>query len=156
MLFLDLRDHYGITQLVISPENDSAATAARVPRESVIRVVGEVRERSPETINFQIAPCFRDEDARADRSLFREIVAEGGVVRALCVPGIEAQPRSFFDGLEAFVKESGGQGLAWLINGAQATGSIAAALEHEHDQPHHRGLLSRSGVSHFPHRRIAG
>ena len=51
VLFLDLRDHYGITQLVISPENDSAATAARVPRESVIRVVGEVRERSPETIN---------------------------------------------------------------------------------------------------------
>ena len=338
VLFLDLRDHYGITQLVVSPENDSAATAARVPRESVIRVVGEVRERSPETINsamttgevevavgelevlsaseplpfsvaeetetgesmrlsyrfldlrraglhrrirlrseviasirrrmtemgfaefqtpiltssspegardylvpsrlypgrfyalpqspqqfkqllmvsgfdryFQIAPCFRDEDARADRSpgehyqcdiemafveqedvfavveelfsglfheftdwqvsgppfprlshaeamlrfgtdkpdlrfgleirdlshifagysfrLFREIVAEGGVVRALCVPKLEAQPRSFFDGLEVFVKESGGQGLAWLINGAQATGSIAAALD---------------------------
>ncbi len=61
--------------------------------------------------------------------LFREIVAEGGVVRALCVPKLEAQPRSFFDGLEVFVKESGGQGLAWLINGAQATGSIAAALD---------------------------
>ena len=51
ILFLDLRDHYGITQLVISPENDVAATASKVPRESVIRVVGDVRERSPETIN---------------------------------------------------------------------------------------------------------
>ena len=338
VLFLDLRDHYGITQLVVSPENDSAATAARIPRESVIRAEGEARERSPEAINkametgevevavrglevlspaeplpfpvaeetetgegmrlsyrfldlrraglhrriqlrseviasirrrmtamgftelqtpvltssspegardylvpsrlypgrfyalpqspqqfkqllmvsgfdryFQIAPCFRDEDARADRSpgehyqcdiemafveqedifavveelfsglfleftnwqvtappfprlshaeamlrfgtdkpdlrfgldirdlseifadssfrLFREIVAEGGVVRALCVPGLEARPRSFFDGLEAFVKDSGGQGLAWLVNGADPTGSIAAALE---------------------------
>ena len=338
VLFLDLRDHYGLTQLVVSPENDSAATAARVPRESVVRVEGEVRERSPESINrametgevevavgemevlspaeplpfsvaeeaetgesmrlsyrfldlrreglhrriqlrsevitsirrrmaemgftefqtpvltssspegardylvpsrlypgrfyalpqspqqfkqllmvsgfdryFQIAPCFRDEDARADRSpgehyqcdmemafveqedvfavveelfsglfhefsdwqvtgkpfprfshaeamlrfgtdkpdlrlgleirdlshifadssfrLFREIVAEGGVVRALCVPGLEVRPRSFFDGLEDFVRESGGQGLAWLIPGGRATGSIAAALE---------------------------
>ncbi len=338
VLFLDLRDHYGITQLVVSPENDSAAIAARVPRESVIRAEGEVRERSPEAVNrametgeveiavgglevlspaeplpfpvaeetetgegmrlsyrfldlrraglhrriqlrseviasirrrmtemgfaelqtpvltssspegardylvpsrlypghfyalpqspqqfkqllmvsgfdryFQIAPCFRDEDARADRSpgehyqcdlemafveqedvfavveelfsglfveftdwqvtarpfprfshaeamlrfgtdkpdlrfgleiqdlshifadssfrLFREIVAKGGVVRALCVPGIGARPRSFFDGLEAFVKDSGGQGLAWLISGAEPTGSIAAALE---------------------------
>ena len=338
ILFLDLRDHYGITQLVISPENDAAETAAKIPRESVIRVVGDVRERSPETINsametgeveiavrelevlslaeplpfpvaedpdvgestrlsyrfldlrraglhhriqlrseviasirrrmtemgfaefqtpiltssspegardylvpsrlypgqfyalpqapqqfkqllmvsgfdryFQIAPCFRDEDARADRSpgefyqldlemafveqedvfavveelfsglfreftdwevtappfprlshadamlrfgtdkpdlrfaleiqdlsaifadssfrLFRDIVAAGGVVRALCVPEMEAQPRSFFDGLEAFVKEAGGKGLAYLINGAQATGSIATALE---------------------------
>ena len=61
--------------------------------------------------------------------LFRDIVAAGGVVRALCVPGLEAQPRSFFDGLETFVKEAGGKGLAYLINGAQATGSIAAALE---------------------------
>ena len=338
ILFLDLRDHYGITQLVISPENDVATTASKVPRESVIRVVGDVRERSPETINstmetgeveiavrelevlslaeplpfpvaedpdvgestrlsyrfldlrraglhhriqlrsevvasirrrmtdmsfaefqtpiltssspegardylvpsrlypgrfyalpqapqqfkqllmvsgfdryFQIAPCFRDEDARADRSpgefyqldlemafveqedvfavveelfsglfheftdwavtappfprlshadamlrfgtdkpdlrfgleiqdlseifadssfrLFRDIVAAGGVVRALCVPAMEAQPRSFFDSLEAFVKEAGGKGLAYLINEAQATGSIATALE---------------------------
>ena len=338
VLFLDLRDHYGITQLVISPEDDAATTAAKVPRESVIRVVGDVRERSPAAINsamktgeieiavrelevlspaeplpfsvaeepevgestrlsyrfldlrraglhrriqlrsdviasirrrmtdmgfaefqtpiltssspegardylvpsrlypgqfyalpqapqqfkqllmvsgfdryFQIAPCFRDEDARADRSpgefyqldleiafveqedvfavveelfsglfceftdwavtappfprlshadamlrfgtdkpdlrfaleiqdlseifaessfrLFRDIVAAGGVVRALCVPELEAQPRSFFDGLETFVKEAGGKGLAYLINGAQATGSIAAALE---------------------------
>ena len=37
ILFLDLRDHYGITQLVISPENDAAITASKVPRESVIR-----------------------------------------------------------------------------------------------------------------------
>jgi len=338
ILFLDLRDHYGLTQLVIAPENDAAATAAKVPRESVIRVEGDVRKRSPETINrametgeieiavralavlslaeplpfavaedpevgestrlsyrfldlrraglhrriqlrseviasirrrmtgmgfaefqtpiltssspegardylvpsrlypgefyalpqapqqfkqllmvsgfdryFQIAPCFRDEDARADRSpgefyqldlemafveqedvfavieelfyglfreftawevtappfprlshadamlrfgtdkpdlrlgleiqdlsdifaessfrLFRDIVAAGGVVRALCVPGLEAQPRSFFGSLEAFVQEAGGKGLAYLINGAQPTGSIAAALE---------------------------
>ena len=338
VLFLDLRDHYGITQLVISPENDVAATAAKIPRESVIRVVGDVRERSPETINsametgevevavrelevlslaeplpfpvaedsevgestrlsyrfldlrraglhrriqlrseviasirrrmtgmgfaefqtpiltssspegardylvpsrlypgqfyalpqapqqfkqllmvsgfdryFQIAPCFRDEDARADRSpgefyqldlemafveqgdvfavveelfyglfseftdwemtappfpslshadamlrfgtdkpdlrfaleiqdlsdifaassfrLFKDIVAAGGVVRALCVPAMEGQPRSFFDNLEAFVKEAGGKGLAYLINGAQVSGPIATALE---------------------------
>ena len=338
ILFLDLRDHYGLTQLVIAPGNDVAATAAKVPRESVIRVEGDVRKRSPETINrametgeieiavralevlslaeplpfavaedpevgestrlsyrfldlrraglhrriqlrseviasirrrmtgmgfaefqtpiltssspegardylvpsrlypgefyalpqapqqfkqllmvsgfdryFQIAPCFRDEDARADRSpgefyqldlemafveqedvfavieelfyglfreftawevtappfprlshadamlrfgtdkpdlrlgleiqdlsdifaessfrLFRDIVAAGGVVRALCVPGLEAQPRSFFGSLEAFVQEAGGKGLAYLINGAQPTGSIAAALE---------------------------
>ena len=339
VLFLDLRDHYGITQLVVAPGNDSAAAAAKVTRESVVRVEGEVRQRPPETINramktgeieiavrglevlsaadplpfpvadesevgestrlsyrfldlrraglhrriqlrseviasirrrltemgfaefqtpiltssspegardylvpsriypgrfyalpqapqqfkqmlmvsgfdryFQIAPCFRDEDARADRSpgefyqldlemafveqedvfavveelfsslfrefsgwevtappfprishaeamlrfgtdkpdlrfgleiqdlsgtfaessfrLFREMVATGGVVRALCVPEMEERPRSFFDSLEAFVKEAGGQGLAYLVNGAQdSSGPIAAALE---------------------------
>ena len=339
VLFLDLRDHYGITQLVIAPDNDSAEAAAKVPRESVVRVEGEVRERSPGTINramktgeveiavqelkvlspagplpfpvaeesevgestrlsyrfldlrragmhhriqlrseviasirrrmaamgfsefqtpiltssspegardylvpsrlypgrfyalpqapqqfkqmlmvsgfdryFQIAPCFRDEDARADRSpgefhqldlemafveqedvfavveelfsglfreftgwqvteppfprishadallrfgtdkpdlrfgleiqdlsgifadasfrLFGDVVAAGGAVRALCVPGLEEMPRSFFDSLEGFVKEAGGGGLAYLVNGAQgASGPIASALE---------------------------
>ena len=339
VLFLDLRDHYGITQLVVAPDNDSATAAAKVTRESVVRVDGEVRQRPTETINramktgeieiavrglellsaadplpfpvadesevgestrlsyrfldlrraglhrriqlrseviasirrgltgmgfaefqtpiltssspegardylvpsriypgrfyalpqapqqfkqmlmvsgfdryFQIAPCFRDEDARADRSpgefyqldlemafveqedvfavveelfsslfrefsgwevttppfprishaeamlrfgtdkpdlrfgleiqdlsgifaessfrLFEEVVATGGVVRALCVPEMEERPRSFFDSLEAFVKEAGGQGLAYLVNGAQAaSGPIAAALE---------------------------
>ena len=70
-------------------------------------------------------------DIFADSSfrLFKDIVGAGGVVRALCVPAMEAQPRSFFDGLEAFVKEAGGKGLAYLINGAQATGPIASALE---------------------------
>ena len=51
ILFLDLRDHYGIIQLVFSPENETATVAAKIPRESVIRVIGDVRERSPETIN---------------------------------------------------------------------------------------------------------
>ena len=364
ILFLDLRDHYGITQLVISPENDAATTASKVPRESVIRVVGDVRERSPETINsametgeveiavrelevlslaeplpfsvaedpdvgestrlsyrfldlrraglhrriqlrseviasirrrmtkmgfaefqtpiltssspegardylvpsrlypgrfyalpqapqqfkqllmvsgfdryFQIAPCFRDEDARADRSpgefyqldlemafveqedvfavveelfsslfreftdwkvtappfprlshadamlrfgtdkpdlrfgleiqdlseifadssfrLFGDIIATGGVVRALCVPELKSQPRSFFDGLEAFVKEAGGKGLAYLINGAQATGPIATALEQSVCNRIIERMRSRAGISHFLPRRTA-
>ena len=40
VLFLDLRDHYGLTQLVVSPEDDSAATAAGGPP----RVGGPRRE----------------------------------------------------------------------------------------------------------------
>ena len=48
MTFMDLRDRYGITQLVFNMDADSAlcTTARKLGREFVIQVTGEVRERS--------------------------------------------------------------------------------------------------------------
>jgi aspartyl-tRNA synthetase len=51
LLFIDLRDHYGMTQCVL-PAGSAAFTAAEALRvESVITVTGQVVPRSPETIN---------------------------------------------------------------------------------------------------------
>ena len=44
-MFIDLRDHYGLTQLVLSPETPGFALAERVRAESVIRVDGVVVAR---------------------------------------------------------------------------------------------------------------
>ncbi len=54
LLFVDLRDHYGITQLVADPDSPAFATAETLRAESVIGVDGAVRERSEETINSAI------------------------------------------------------------------------------------------------------
>ena len=341
LLFVDLRDHYGITQLVFTPDFDAYGQVARLNRESVISVTGEVVERSVDAVNremqtgvvevraedmellsaadplpfpiaeeqpvhenarltyrfldlrrrglhrrialrseviaslrrrlaemdfgefqtpiltssspegardflvpsrlhpgkfyalpqapqqfkqmlmiggfdryFQIAPCFRDEDARADRSpgefyqldlemafveeedvfevvedlfagifgefgkweappppfpripyaqamlrygtdkpdlrfgleiedvsdlfaasdfrIFRQIVEQGGAVRALCVPEVADRPRSFFDNLGKFIEAEKGKGLAYLLyrdDGVQ--GPVAAVLGDE-------------------------
>jgi aspartyl-tRNA synthetase len=51
LLFIDLRDHYGITQIVADPDSPAFATAETVRSEWVIKVDGEVRARSAETIN---------------------------------------------------------------------------------------------------------
>jgi aspartyl-tRNA synthetase len=51
LMFIDLRDHYGLTQLVLSPETPGFAVAERLRAESVIRVDGQVVARSPETLN---------------------------------------------------------------------------------------------------------
>ncbi len=51
LLFIDLRDHYGLTQLVIEPETPVFAVAERLRAESVIRVDGKVVARTPETQN---------------------------------------------------------------------------------------------------------
>lgn len=51
LLFIDLRDHYGITQIVADPDSPSFEVAERVRGEWVIRVDGEVKARTEETVN---------------------------------------------------------------------------------------------------------
>ena len=45
LMFIDLRDHYGLTQLVLSPETPGFAIAERVRAESVLRIDGVVLAR---------------------------------------------------------------------------------------------------------------
>ncbi|MGE0845116.1 MAG: aspartate--tRNA ligase [Flavobacteriaceae bacterium] len=54
LLFIDLRDHYGITQVVADPDSAAFRTAEKVRAEWVIRVDGEVKKRTDETINAQL------------------------------------------------------------------------------------------------------
>jgi len=54
LVFIDLRDHYGLTQLVISPETPGFNVIERLRAESVIRIDGEVVARSPETVNANL------------------------------------------------------------------------------------------------------
>jgi aspartyl-tRNA synthetase len=51
LLFIDLRDHYGLTQIVVAPSSTAFAAAERVRAESVIRIDGKVVERTAETVN---------------------------------------------------------------------------------------------------------
>ena len=53
--FIDLRDHYGITQIVCGPTNPSFDKLTRLRAESVIGVEGEVIARDPSTINPDLA-----------------------------------------------------------------------------------------------------
>jgi len=55
LLFVDLRDHYGITQCVIEPEVPAFAALERLRPESVVRIDGRVVARSAETVNAQLA-----------------------------------------------------------------------------------------------------
>lgn len=53
-LFIDLRDHYGISQVVVYPNADFYEAAKRCPSESVITVTGELLARDAEAINKDI------------------------------------------------------------------------------------------------------
>lgn len=51
LLFVDLRDHYGITQIVVDTDSPAFQTLDRLRVESVVTVEGQVVARSPETVN---------------------------------------------------------------------------------------------------------
>ena len=54
LIFVDLRDHYGISQIVSDTQKDTFDILEKISLESVISVHGKVVERSTETINHNI------------------------------------------------------------------------------------------------------
>ncbi len=54
LLFLDLRDHFGITQCVIENQNKNFKTLEKLRPESVILINGSVIKRSKETLNKEL------------------------------------------------------------------------------------------------------
>ena len=55
LLFVDLRDHYGLTQVVADSESPAFKTLDRLRVESVVTVEGNVVARSAETVNPNLA-----------------------------------------------------------------------------------------------------
>ena len=54
LLFLDVRDRHGITQVMVPNESPGMATAKRLRSEYVVAVLGTVRRRDPETVNAKL------------------------------------------------------------------------------------------------------
>ncbi len=54
LLFIDLRDNYGITQCIIDKDNKYFSDLEKLQLETVIKVEGKVVNRSKETINNEI------------------------------------------------------------------------------------------------------
>ena len=72
VVFIDVRDHYGLTQVVVNPDQPFFAEAEKVRNEYVVTVTGEVVARTPETINPNMATGEV------------ELVASAFVIESLC------------------------------------------------------------------------
>ncbi|KAA8606166.1 aspartyl-tRNA synthetase [Salipiger aestuarii] len=54
ILFIDLRDHYGVTQVLCDPDSAAFAAVEKVRSEWCIRIDGEVKARAPELVNAKL------------------------------------------------------------------------------------------------------
>ena len=69
VLFVDLRDHYGITQIVVYPDASFQKEIAHLPKETVVTFDGEVEYRSKENLNRKLETGEIEVVARAYRVL---------------------------------------------------------------------------------------
>ncbi|MBE6446938.1 MAG: aspartate--tRNA ligase [Alphaproteobacteria bacterium] len=51
LIFIDLRDHYGITQCVVSPDSSAFSEVEKIRLESIVTIEGQVLKRSEDTEN---------------------------------------------------------------------------------------------------------
>ncbi len=72
-----------------------------------------------------VSDIFRASEFR----VFKEIVAEGGAIRGVCIPGGNGYTRSQIDALVDQAKEIGFGGLIWVRPGAPPTSSVRALSE---------------------------
>ncbi|HKA26121.1 MAG TPA: aspartate--tRNA ligase [Gaiellaceae bacterium] len=73
LIFIDLRDHTGIVQLVVNPEHapEAAATAHEIRNEFVLQAEGEVTARAPEAVNPNLPTGEVEVQVRALRIVSR-------------------------------------------------------------------------------------
>ena len=55
LLFIDLRDNYGLTQCVVDNENKVFKEIENLPLETVLKIIGKVIERNKDTINENLS-----------------------------------------------------------------------------------------------------
>ncbi len=54
LLFIDLRDNFGLTQCIVDKDNENFSKLEKIPLETVIKVEGKVLKRTLDTINNEI------------------------------------------------------------------------------------------------------
>ncbi len=59
-----------------------------------------------------VTKIFKSEDVKL--KIFKDIIAKGGIVKAIPVPNTISKPRSFFDGLNNWAISEGASGLAYI------------------------------------------
>ena len=55
LLFIDLRDNYGVTQCIIDKDNKNFLNLEKTQLETVVKIEGKVVARSEDTINKEIS-----------------------------------------------------------------------------------------------------
>ena len=64
LVFIDVRDRYGVTQVVVRDDPGLLEAAQRLRPEYVVAVIGRVDRRSPESVNPKVSTGEIEVDAR--------------------------------------------------------------------------------------------
>ena len=99
----------------------------RIPYDEAMLKYGSDK---PDLRNPLVVAEASESFAGSSFGVFANLVAKGGVVRAIPAPGAAARPRSFFDKLNDWARGEGAPGLGYVVfEGGGAKGPIAKFLD---------------------------
>ena len=84
LIFIDLRDHYGITQCVVEPDSPAFAIVDKARSEWVLTLTGHIEARTEDTINPDM-PTGEIELRIDEAFLFASVVSGPGIPGGCCV-----------------------------------------------------------------------
>ncbi|MGQ0526563.1 MAG: aspartate--tRNA ligase [Alphaproteobacteria bacterium] len=118
-LFEEFSDATGVKHSV------TKAPWQRIPfREAMLKYGSDKPDLRNPLIITEVTDVFARDDV--EFKAFKGVIAKGGVVRAIRVPGVAGKPRSFFDKLNSWAQGEGAPGLGYItFEGAEGSGPIA-------------------------------
>ncbi len=137
MSFVTQEDVFNTIEPVMASVFEEFANGRGVSKPPFVRIPYDVSmlEYGSDKPDLRNPLKITDVTSHFDQSgfgLFAKIVAAGGVVRAIPAPGAASKPRSFFDKLNEWARESGAGGLGYISFDAEgAKGPIAKNLQAE-------------------------
>ncbi len=116
---------------VFSEFSDKKVTQIPFPRIAYDEAMLKYGNDKPDLRNPLLISDVNEIFAGSGFSIFANIIAKNGVVRAIPAPGVAGEPRSFFDKKIAFAQELGAPGLGYIIFAEDGTakGPIAKFLD---------------------------
>ena len=72
---------------------------------------------------FDVTDIMKRDDVKLD--IFKKLIEQGAVVRAIPSPNTASKPRSFFDSYNTWAKDEGGKGLGYIIFGKEKEKLVA-------------------------------
>ena len=135
MSFVTQEDVWGAIEPVIHGvftefRPDAPVTSPPFPRITYDDAMARYGSDKPDLRNPLVIDDVTEMFRGSGFAVFADAIAQGAIVRGVRAPGAAAQPRSFFDKLNAWAREQGAPGLGYvtLADGA-ARGPIAKFLE---------------------------
>ena len=133
MSFATQEDVFGAVEYVMSGVFEEFSEGKKVDKAPYVKIpfkeaMLKYGSDKPDLRNPLIIQDATKSFGESGFSVYDNFVKEGKEIRAIVVEGIAEKPRSFFDKMDAFAKESGMGGMAYIAFAAESAKGIAKLL----------------------------
>lgn len=145
MSFIDREDILAINEKLLRLiwKEVKGVEVGEIPRMSYGEAMDRYGSDKPDTRFGMLIEDLKSEVTGAGFKVFDDVIARGGIVRGIAVPGGGKYGRSQFDKLTDMSKRAGAKGLVWIKK--DADGTLASPISKFFSQEHLHRLFTKLG-----------